>query len=98
MTAPTIEHMGLLSNFWFAMVASDYSVFVVLVGSLIVTILSILATIHPEAKSIICLIKGWIYGFPGMTKKVTTSESSSQSSTTTTTQSTDAPEVKPEAK
>ena len=60
---------GILSNHWWAVIASDYSITVLLVGSFFVAVLKALAIIHPEAKSVLCLFKGWIYGFPGMQEK-----------------------------
>ena len=87
---------GIFSNLWWSTVANDYSIMIFLVISLLMTVLNILAKLDPSNKSneIICLIQGWLYGFPGMKKEVKTTESSTQSSTTTTTQSTDTPEVK----
>ena len=87
------EHTGALSNFWWAVAANDYSMSIVLIATFIIAVLNALAIIHPEAKSILCLFKGWIYGFPGMKKEITTTASQSSSSTTTTTQSTNEPEL-----
>lgn len=61
-------YQGLFSNYWWATVASDYSVTIVLLGSTFITLLKLLAILNPGNKtdSIICLLKGWLYGFPGM--------------------------------
>ncbi|MDD5234546.1 MAG: hypothetical protein PHG91_14230 [Syntrophales bacterium] len=62
---------GLLSNGWFAFVVENYNIFILLIGSLLITILKSIAIMHPDVKTnkILCLLKGWIYGFPGMKKE-----------------------------
>ena len=92
------EHTGVLSNYWWAVVVNDYFLTIGLVITFIITVLKAWAVIHPEANSILCLFKGWLYGFPGMKKETTTTEMSSQSSKTTTTTNIDSPEVKPDEK
>jgi hypothetical protein len=79
-------NQGIFSNYWWAWVASDYSGSIVLVGGLIIMILQILAVMHPGVASnkIICLIKGYIYGFPGFKKTTETSEVKTTDTTTTT--------------
>lgn len=79
-------NQGILSNYWWAWIASDYSGTIVLVGGLIIMILQILAVMHPGVASnkIICLIKGYIYGFPGFKKTSESSEVIKSSSTETT--------------
>ena len=65
------EHLGILSNFWWATVANDYSISFFLATSAIVTVLKILAVINPSVKSndIVCLIQSWFYGIPGVKKE-----------------------------
>ena len=63
------QSIAFLSNQWWAVIASDYSVSIFVIGSFVVAVLKAWALIHPEAKSILCLFKGWIYGFPGMKKE-----------------------------
>jgi hypothetical protein len=67
----TSEHLGVLSNFWWATVANDYSVSIFLIVSLFVTVLKIVAIINPSVKSndIICLLQTWTYGIPGIKKQ-----------------------------
>ena len=62
-----LEHTGLLSNFWWAVVASDYSVSIFLAVSGIIAILKIIAILLPGNKSdsIVALIQGWLSGVPG---------------------------------
>lgn len=64
------EQLGLFSNFWWATIANDYSIMIFLVASLIIMVLKIMAILNPGTKtnSILCLVQGWIYGFPGVKK------------------------------
>jgi hypothetical protein len=70
------ESIGLFSNYWWATVANDYSIMIFLVISFILTVLKVWAVVSPGAKtnSIMCLIQGWFYGFPGVKKNDTTGE------------------------
>ncbi len=65
------EHIGLLSNFWWATVADDYSVTILLACSGVITLLKIIAVINPSVRSndIICLLQTWTYGIPGVKKE-----------------------------
>lgn len=65
-----VTSIGLFSNYWWATVANDYSIMIFLVISGILTIVKILAVLHPGTKtnSILCLLQGWLYGFPGIKK------------------------------
>ena len=69
-------NQGILSNYWWAWVASDYSGTIALAGGLLICLLQIIAVIHPGVASnkIVCLIKGWIYGFPGFKRTTDTTE------------------------
>ena len=86
MTMPP-EQVGVLSNFWFSTVANDYSIAIFLGATLIITVLKILAVIHPgnRTDSIVCLVSGWLYGFPGMKKTSESTETTTATSTETTT-------------
>ena len=91
------EQMGFLSNYWWAVVASDYSVTIGLAITGLLMLLQIWAVIKPgvTTNSIIGLIRGWVYGFPGMTKEThTTSTVASSESTTEKTES--KTEIKPD--
>ena len=61
------ESMGLFSNWWWATVASDFSVSMLLVITFIATILKIIAVLKPGVKTdaIMDLISGWIFTVPG---------------------------------
>jgi hypothetical protein len=62
---------GMFSNKWFFFIADYYTVLIGLVVGLLSTVLKIIAVIHPGNKtnSIVCLIQGWLYGFPGAKKE-----------------------------
>jgi hypothetical protein len=65
------EQVGVLTNYWWAVTANDYSISIALVITGILTVAKILAVIHPSNKSndIVCLLQGYFYGFPGMKKE-----------------------------
>jgi hypothetical protein len=90
---------GLFSNLWWSTVANDYSIMIFLVISLLVTVLNVLAKLNPSNKTdqILCLIQGWLYGFPGMKKQTVTEETKTETTIASTVQKTDIPpeEVKP---
>jgi hypothetical protein len=70
-----MEQVGILSNLWWSTVANDYSISIALVIGFVMTLLKIIAVIVPgnRTNSIVCLIQGMLYGFPGY-KKTETSE------------------------
>ena len=86
-----IEQTGMLSNYWWAVIASDYSVSIFLIGSFVIALLQCLAILIPGVKtnSIIGLFRGWIYGFPGMKQETSTTTTASESSAATTTTTTE---------
>jgi hypothetical protein len=61
------ESIGLFSNFWWATVASDYSVSMLLGITFVAMILKIIAILKPGVKTdaIMELISGWIFTVPG---------------------------------
>jgi len=63
---------GILSNHWWAMIASDYSVTMLLVVTGVGVILKIIAVINPSVKTsaVTDLISGWVYGLPGMKERI----------------------------
>jgi hypothetical protein len=65
-----IEQTGLLSNYWWAVIASDYSVSIFLAVTGIATLLKILAILIPgnRSDSIVDLLQGWLGGIPGVKK------------------------------
>lgn len=67
----TVPLNGMFSNKWFFFVADYYTVLITLIVGFISMILKIIAVIHPGNKtnSIICLIQGWLWGFPGAKKE-----------------------------
>ena len=64
---------GLLSNDWFFFFADHYTVLIGLVVSFIMMLLKMWAIVHPsnESNKILCLVSGWLYGFPGARQPVT---------------------------
>jgi hypothetical protein len=60
-----------LSNNWWSWLVSNYTVTIGLVIGLIVTVLNVIAVIHPDDKTstIVELLQGWIWGFPGVNNK-----------------------------
>jgi hypothetical protein len=65
-----IEQTGVLSNYWWAIIASDYSVSMFLGVTGTIAILKIIAILIPSNKgdSIVALIQGWLSGMPGLKK------------------------------
>jgi hypothetical protein len=65
------EQIGPLSNWWWACVANDYSITILLIVGFIIACLKTWAIMHPGVKndSIVCLWSGWLYGFPGIKKE-----------------------------
>jgi len=63
---------GILSNHWWAMIASDYSVTMLLIVTGIGTVLKIIAILKPDVKTakITELLSGWVYGLPGVKEKI----------------------------
>jgi len=63
---------GFLSNLWWAGIASDYSVTMLLIVTGLTTVLKIIAVLKPDVKTakITELLSGWVYGLPGVKEKV----------------------------
>jgi len=64
------ESVGMLSNYWWSVTANDYSITITLIITGILTFVKIIAVMHPSNKSddIICLLQGFLWGFPGSKK------------------------------
>jgi hypothetical protein len=62
--------MEILSNDWWNYIISTYTVTIGLISSLLITIMKLLAVLHPSEKtnSVVGLLQGWIFGFPGANK------------------------------
>lgn len=65
-----------LDNQWWAWVVSNFSISILFGISTAWTLLKILAKLHPDVLTdkIMCLLKGWLYGFPGLKKEDITKE------------------------
>lgn len=80
------ESTGLFSNWWWAVIASDYSVSMLLAVSFIAMVLKVIATLKPGTKDVTELIAGWFWGIPGArrvtdTKETTTTVTRTESGT-----------------
>jgi hypothetical protein len=61
---------GFFSNQWWAWFISNYSMGAFFVVGTIITLFKVAAIVHPfnDSDKILCLLKGWLYGFPGLKK------------------------------